>query len=30
MKLRIAALAAFVALGLTANIANAKDSKLLY
>jgi hypothetical protein len=29
MKLRIAALAAFVALGLTANIANAKDSKLL-
>ena len=29
MKLRIAALAAFVALGLTANIANAKESKLL-
>ena len=29
MKLRIAALGAFVALGLTANIANAKDSKLL-
>jgi hypothetical protein len=29
MKLRIAALAAFAALGLTANIANAKDSKLL-
>jgi hypothetical protein len=29
MKLRIAALASFVALGLTANIANAKDPKLL-
>jgi len=29
MKLRIAALAAFVALGLIANIANAKESKLL-